>query len=110
MGRSARRPQAAPAKNLSREVEVDRPTQREGALVIVYVLSYMRPTNDNCWAGMFVGVYSSLESVEHAKARMRQRPGFRDFPDGFRVDCYRVDADYDDPMFFTNWDRNAQAD
>jgi hypothetical protein len=69
-----------------------------------FVLSYMRPMVDGTWAGMFVGVYSSLEKVEAAMARMRLRPGFRDFADGFRVDCYRMDKDYDDPMFFTLWD------
>jgi homoserine kinase type II len=53
---------------------------------------------------MFIGVYSSLEAGEAAMARMRSRPGYRDFPDGFRVDSYRVDEDYDDPMFFALWD------
>lgn len=69
-----------------------------------FVLSYLRPTAEGTWAGMFVGVYSSLAMVEAAKGRLRERPGFRDYPDGFRVDCYRVDEDYDDPMFFTLWD------
>jgi hypothetical protein len=50
---------------------------------------------------MFIGVYSSLEKVEVAKARIRLRPGYRDFPEGFRVDCYKADEDYDDPMFLT---------
>jgi hypothetical protein len=70
----------------------------------VFVLSYARPMSDGPWAGMFIGVYSSLEKVEAAKERMRVRPGFRDFPDGFRIDCLRIDEDYDDPMFFTAWD------
>lgn len=70
----------------------------------VFVLSYMRPTPDEVWCGMFIGVYSSLEKVEAAMARMRVRPGYRDYPDGFRVGCYKADEDYDDPMFFTLWD------
>ncbi len=68
-----------------------------------FVLSYMRPTAEGHFAGMFIGVYSSLKEVESAMARMRQRPGYRDHPDGFRVDCYRLNEDYDDPMFFTLW-------
>jgi hypothetical protein len=76
----------------------------------VFVLSYARPTSGNRWAGMFIGVYSSLEKAEAAKEGMRLRPGYRDFPDGFRVDCYRIDEDYDDPMFFTLWDPAHPSD
>jgi hypothetical protein len=71
----------------------------------VFVLSYARPLPDSGpWAGMFIGVYSTLQTAESARQRMRERPGFRDFPEGFRIDGYRIDADYDDPMFFTPWD------
>ena len=41
--------------------------------------------------------------MEAAKVRLRQRPGFRDYPDGFFVHCYRTDEDYDDPTFFVPW-------
>ena len=69
----------------------------------VFVLSCMRPTSEGQWCGMFIGVYSCFDTVEAAITRMRLRPGYRDFPDGFRVHCYRADEDYDDPMFFTLW-------
>jgi hypothetical protein len=62
----------------------------------VFVLSYLRPLPD----GTSIGVYSSLERAEQAIARLRQRPGFRDYPDGFQVDGRILDVDYDDPMFF----------
>jgi hypothetical protein len=76
--------------------------------MIVYSLSYMRPLPDSGhWAGMFVGVYSSIRQVEAAKERLRRRPGFCDYPEGFRVECSRVDEDYDDPMFFTAWPRTS---
>ncbi|HEV3263149.1 MAG TPA: Hsp70 family protein [Gemmataceae bacterium] len=52
---------------------------------------------------MFIGVYSSRKKLEEAKERLRRRPGFRDYPDGFRVRCDRMDEEYDDPMFFTPW-------
>jgi hypothetical protein len=76
----------------------------------VFVLSYARPmadeprSADKQWCGMFIGVYTSLEKVEAAISRLRLRPGYSDFPEGFRIDCLRADADYDDPMFFTLWD------
>jgi hypothetical protein len=70
----------------------------------LYVLSYARPVLDGRWTGMCVGHYSSLARLEEAKDRLRRRPGFRDYPEGFYVNSYRMDEEYDDPMFFTRWD------
>jgi len=53
---------------------------------------------------MVVGHYSSLAKLEEAKARLVDRPGFRDYPQGFYVNCYRMDEEYDDPTFFLPWD------
>ena len=69
----------------------------------VYVLSYARAMSDKRWTGMTVGYYSSLEALEQAKERLRTRPGFRDYPQGFYVNIHKMDEEYDDPMFFTNW-------
>jgi hypothetical protein len=49
----------------------------------VFVLSCARPLSDGQWAGMFIGVYSSVEKVELAKERLRLRPGYRAFPTAF---------------------------
>jgi hypothetical protein len=68
----------------------------------VFLLSYLYRWPDGTWPGQLVGVYSSLEQVEHAVARLRQRPGFRDQPNGFRIDGRILDEDYDAPMFFTD--------
>jgi len=70
----------------------------------VYVLWYGRQLPDGRWTGMNIGYYSSMQKLEEARDRMRQRPGFRDYPEGFSVNSYRMDEEYDDPMFFTNWD------
>jgi hypothetical protein len=66
----------------------------------VFLLSYLCPLPDGDWSGISIGVYSSLERAEQAIARLRQRPGFRDYPDGFRIDGRLLDEDYDDPTFF----------
>jgi hypothetical protein len=66
----------------------------------VYCLNYFRPLPDGTWAATAIGVYSSLARAEQAAARLRERPGFRDYPDGFDLSAMRVDVDYDDPMFF----------
>jgi hypothetical protein len=73
----------------------------------VYILSYMRRLPDGPWTGAIVGVYTSAAKMEAAKARLRHRPGFQDYPDGFYVHCYRTDEDYDDPSFFVPWNLPA---
>jgi hypothetical protein len=40
-----------------------------------------------------LGVYSSEQMAAEAKERAIGLPGFRDAPDGFDIDCYRVDRD-----------------
>src|SRR5947209_2890723 len=66
----------------------------------VYLLTYVCPKRDGRWTGLLVGVYSSLEEVERAITRLRRRPGFQDYPNGFRIDGRILDEDYDDPLFF----------
>ncbi len=66
----------------------------------VYCLNYYRPLPDGTWAAASIAVYSSLERAEDAAARLRERLGFRDYPDGFDISPIRVDVDYEDPMFF----------
>jgi hypothetical protein len=45
-------------------------------------------------------VYSSLAEVENAQARLRTKPGYREFPDGFRVDGMMLNVEYDSPEVF----------
>ena len=44
-----------------------------------------------------IGIYSSEEKARQAIGRMRQLPGFRDWPDGFRVFHYCA------PLDDTSW-------
>jgi homoserine kinase type II len=56
----------------------------------VYVLQHENPeTNDT----KLIGVYSSERLAEAAIKRLNAQPGFRDFPDGFAIDAYDLDAD-----------------
>jgi hypothetical protein len=48
-------------------------------------------------------MYSTLKKAEAARERLVDTDEFRDFPRGFRIDCHRLDEEYDDPMFFTAW-------
>ena len=39
----------------------------------------------------FIGVYSSEDLARAAVARLRDKPGFRDFPDRWKIDDYCLD-------------------
>jgi hypothetical protein len=41
-----------------------------------------------------IGIYSSKEHAERAVERLRKQAGFRDTPDGFTIDLYRLDQDH----------------
>ena len=41
-----------------------------------------------------IGVYSTESAAAAAIARLRGQPGFRDWPDGFSIAPYEVDADH----------------
>jgi hypothetical protein len=66
----------------------------------IYHLHVRRKFTDGQWGYMTIGYYTSIEEVEKAKARLRLQASFRDVaPDCFLVRCYRVNVEYDDPMF-----------
>lgn len=48
-----------------------------------------------------VGIYSTRMRAEDAIRRLTPQPGFRDTPDAFHIDRYRVDEDYWREGFFT---------
>jgi hypothetical protein len=41
-----------------------------------------------------IGAYSSKVKGEAAIARLRDQPGFCDYPDGFSIDEYTLDQDH----------------
>src|SRR5262249_18530371 len=59
---------------------------------------------DGTPVGWQIGSYSSLKKAEDAKARLETSPGYRDFPSGLSVSCYRVDEEYDNPTLFSLWE------
>src|SRR5262245_44496505 len=69
----------------------------------VYVLEVRRQFTDGQSGAMVIGYYTSIGEVEKAKGRLLERPAFRDFPDSFHVECYRLNTEYDDAMFFTHF-------
>ena len=62
----------------------------------VFLLWHRRPVEnglDEHDTDKLVGVYSSAAEADAARKRKLQFEGFRDYPDCFLVDEYRVDED-----------------
>ena len=45
-------------------------------------------------SSFFVGVYETREEADAAMMRIRTKPGFRNWPDGFTVDEYALGEDH----------------
>ena len=50
-----------------------------------------------------IATYSSLEKAEEAVKKFRENPKFKDYPDGFNIDRYKIDESEWGEGFFT-WD------
>jgi hypothetical protein len=59
----------------------------------VFVLQHVREEGGSEDVKL-LGVYSSRHSADDAVARLKHRPGFRDFPEGFHIDPYDLDVDH----------------
>ncbi len=69
----------------------------------IFYLNYNRSLPDGTPVGWQIGCYSSLKKAEEAKARLEKQIGYRDFPAGLSVSCYRIDEEYDNPTLFSLW-------
>jgi len=63
-------------------------------LEAVFVVQHFHKFEDNDQDVKFIGVYTTSHLAERAVKRLRTQPGFRDTPDGFRIDRYRLDHDH----------------
>lgn len=45
-------------------------------------------------AEILIGVYSSEEDARAAAKRLRAKPGFVEFPQGFQIAPYEIDQDH----------------
>ena len=50
-----------------------------------------------------LGIYSTRENAEQGLALLRDRPGFRDCPDGFEINEGTMDRTYMTEGFITAW-------
>ena len=59
----------------------------------VYLLGHIHEVAPGEGDELLIGVYSSLENAKKPLTRLRQQPGFRDFPDDFHVARHEVDEE-----------------
>jgi hypothetical protein len=56
---------------------------------------------------LMLGIYSTQEKAEQALALLRDKPGFRDYPDGFEVQDATIDRTYMTEGFVFAWGDEA---
>lgn len=59
----------------------------------VYLLHHIRDEDTDDEDVKLIGVYSSYELAEKAQNRVKDKPGFVDFPEGFSIDEYKINRD-----------------
>ena len=60
----------------------------------VFVLQHVHETDDGTEDVKIIGVYSSCQKAQDAVARLVAQPGFKNAPDSFHIDEYRLDRDH----------------
>jgi hypothetical protein len=69
----------------------------------VFVLQHARPKEDGDEDVKLIGVYSSRAAAKAAIARLREKPGFSEYPDDFDLDPYELDVDHWTEGFGIPW-------
>ncbi len=60
----------------------------------VQLLWHVRPDDAYGDDAKLIGVYRTVEAARNAIARLDRMPGFRDYPEGFQIEEYRLDVDH----------------
>jgi hypothetical protein len=63
-------------------------------MTIVLVLQHVHESEDGSEKVKMIGVYASDADARAAIARLRDKEGFRLFPEGFHVDPYEIGKDH----------------
>lgn len=69
----------------------------------VFLLQHAHEKDDGEEDVKTVGIYSTRQLAEEAIERMRVQPGFKDAPDGFHINRYRVNEDHWVEGYVTVW-------
>ncbi len=60
----------------------------------VQVLWFMQERQEGEDTELLIGVYRTNQDIAAAIERLRDKPGFRDFPQGFQADAYELNKDH----------------
>jgi hypothetical protein len=60
----------------------------------VYVLSFVQERSDAPDTELMIGVYKTEDDAKSAIGRLKEQPGFIDYPDGFIIDRYELGKDH----------------
>jgi len=67
----------------------------------VYILWHSHPTGGNENNEKLIGVYSSDDEARSAQERTSEKPGFKDYLEGFEIVRYRIGEDHWTEGYFT---------
>ena len=59
----------------------------------VYMLEHSRKVEEDVYDSKLLGFFSTKEKAEQAILEYRPVIGFRDYPDGFKIEIFKVDFD-----------------
>ncbi|MBK6895079.1 MAG: hypothetical protein IPH06_00615 [Alphaproteobacteria bacterium] len=59
--------------------------------MIVYLVEHLHVIDEDNENVKIIGIYSSQKLADEAIGRVRQKEGFKDSPDGFSIDPYKMD-------------------
>jgi hypothetical protein len=60
----------------------------------VHLLWYVREREQEEDVELLIGVYDSVQDANAAIERLKHKPGFADFPEGFQIAPYVVNRDH----------------
>ncbi len=60
---------------------------------IVWLLWFEQEESDGEETELLIGVYKTEENAQAAIARLQKQPGFRDYPEGFKIYAQKLDQD-----------------
>jgi hypothetical protein len=61
---------------------------------VVYLLWFVQQSNEEEDTELLIGVYSSEADAKAATARLKERPGFIKFQEGFQIHEYELGRDH----------------
>jgi homoserine kinase type II len=77
------------------------PQPRPPSDKVYYSLWHRRTDPEDRDHDMQLGTYSTREKAEEGQALLRDKPGFRDYPDAFEISEGRIDETYETEGFVT---------